>query len=203
MANFYTSDTHFGHEKLLELDPRRKEAFGTVENMNETLIANWNSVVTWEDVVFILGDVSMHGKNLHHFFRLNGTKVLINGNHDSTWGGAKHPYKHHPSYSHYFSAILDFTTGSLPPAKKNGPRLPVVMSHFPYDGDHYDKDRFEQFRLRDEGTVLLHGHVHHLYKESYSNKGTPQVNVGVDVWDWAPVHEDELASFIYATFFTK
>lgn len=198
MANFYTSDTHFGHEKLLELDPGRKEAFGTVENMNETLAANWNAVVTPEDVVFVLGDVSMHGKNLRHFYHLNGTKVLINGNHDSTWGGAKHPYKHHADYLKYFDAILDFSTGSLPPAKKNGPRLPVVMSHLPYDGDHYDKDRFEQFRLRDEGTVLLHGHVHSLFRERFSKNNTLMINVGVDVWNWTPVHEDDLAQHVHS-----
>lgn len=198
MANLFTADLHFGHARLLELDPGRKDAFGDVTTMNEMLVANWNSVVDYEDTVFVLGDVSMHGKNLHYFERLMGQKVLVNGNHDSAWGGAKHGWKKQADYLEHFDVVVDFTNGSLPPARKNGSRLPVVMSHFPYDGDHHDKDRFEQYRLRDEGTVLLHGHVHSAFRERFSKKNTLMINVGVDVWDWTPVHEDDLAQHVHS-----
>lgn len=198
MATWFTSDLHFGHARLLELDPARGEAFGNVDAMNMKLIANWNAVVSPEDTVFVLGDVSMHGKNLHYLDYLVGEKVLVNGNHDSSWSGAKNGWKHQATYLEHFDVVTDFVHTTLPPRKKNAPRLPVVLSHFPYDGDHTDGDRFEQYRLRDEGTVLIHGHVHKLFRERKSKRGTWMVNVGVDVWNWTPVHEDELAKHVYS-----
>jgi calcineurin-like phosphoesterase family protein len=49
--------------------------------MNQSLIVNWNSIVNDSDLIFILGDFSMH--NIEHYMPLlNGNKVLIKGNHD-------------------------------------------------------------------------------------------------------------------------
>jgi calcineurin-like phosphoesterase family protein len=53
--------------------------------MNEAIILNWNSVVTKEDMVYVLGDV-IFGNNENSYNlvrRLNGNKFLIDGNHDS------------------------------------------------------------------------------------------------------------------------
>ena len=50
---------------------------------DETIIKNWNSVVHKRDKVFILGDITM--ENSKWYFRLdelNGSKVVILGNHD-------------------------------------------------------------------------------------------------------------------------
>lgn len=79
---FLTSDTHFFHKKILEFE-RAARPFSSVEEMNEVLIDNWNSVVTKRDTVWHLGDVCF-GKieNLEILSRLNGTKNLILGNHD-------------------------------------------------------------------------------------------------------------------------
>jgi calcineurin-like phosphoesterase family protein len=55
--------------------------------MNEALITNWNSVVGPDDLVYIIGDISMSAskdKLKAIFDRLNGTKILIKGNHDRT-----------------------------------------------------------------------------------------------------------------------
>ena len=62
-----------------------------------------------------------------------------------------------------------------------------LMSHYPYDGDHMAEARYDQFRLRDLGRSLFHGHTHSNERLSFSNKGTPQVNVGLDAWDLKPV----------------
>ena len=51
--NFYISDTHFDHDNIIAFDNR---PFLSTEEMNETLIANWNNVVTQSDCVYILGD---------------------------------------------------------------------------------------------------------------------------------------------------
>jgi calcineurin-like phosphoesterase family protein len=52
--------------------------------MNQALVNNWNSVVTPHDLVFILGDFSMHHAN-DWASQLNGTKVFLCGNHDKRW----------------------------------------------------------------------------------------------------------------------
>jgi calcineurin-like phosphoesterase family protein len=59
--------------------------FSSVEEMDETLITNWNSVVKETDTVYVLGDFGFGKKEelLSIFKRLNGsTKILIMGNHD-------------------------------------------------------------------------------------------------------------------------
>lgn len=75
-------DTHFGHENILKFTPPRP--FDTIEEHDQTLIDNWNSVVRPDDKVYHVGDVGF--KNATYLGRilscLNGTKVLIKGNHD-------------------------------------------------------------------------------------------------------------------------
>lgn len=80
MALFFTSDTHFGHARIIELC---KRPFESVEAMDETIIANWNAVVGPRDEVWHLGDFSYSRVNAQGIFdRLNGRKSLIVGNHD-------------------------------------------------------------------------------------------------------------------------
>ena len=62
------------------------------------------------------------------------------------------------------------------------------MSHFPYDGDHVEGgDRATQWRLHDEGVILLHGHTHSADRVSLSRAGTTQIHVGLDAWGLRPV----------------
>ena len=86
MANiFLISDTHFGHFNSLKWahdDGTPMREFESVEEMDETMVRNWNSVVSSKDKVYHLGDVSMSHKELPILDRLNGEKVLIKGNHD-------------------------------------------------------------------------------------------------------------------------
>ena len=78
---FFTSDTHFNHANIIKFCNR---PFKDVEQMNEVMIANWNSVIGKDDTVFHLGDFCLGGaaewaKILE---RLNGKIYLIMGNHD-------------------------------------------------------------------------------------------------------------------------
>ena len=50
---FFTSDTHFGHANIIKYCNR---PFSSLEEMNSTIIRNWNEMVKPEDTVFFLGD---------------------------------------------------------------------------------------------------------------------------------------------------
>ena len=80
---FLTSDLHFGHNNVLKFCNR---PFADTKEMEQKLIENWNSVVTNEDYVFILGDVFWfnHGSDMKRVFsKLNGKRIyVLNGNHD-------------------------------------------------------------------------------------------------------------------------
>ena len=53
---YLISDTHFNHNKDFVYKAR---GFNSIEEMNEKIIENWNSVVTDEDTIYVLGDVIM------------------------------------------------------------------------------------------------------------------------------------------------
>jgi calcineurin-like phosphoesterase family protein len=79
---FFISDFHVGHTNVIRFDGR---PFKDVNEMNETLIKNWNSVVTDDDIVFYLGDLSMrcHPSTVKWFVeQLNGKIHFFMGNHD-------------------------------------------------------------------------------------------------------------------------
>jgi len=69
----------------------------------------------------------------------------------------------------------------------------VLMSHFPYQGDSGDKDRYTDARPADFGYWLLHGHVHEKWRQR-----SQMINVGVDAWAGRPVHADTIAEMIAA-----
>lgn len=86
MANrFLISDTHFGHTKMCDFkrdDGSPLRPWATVSEMDEALIENWNKVVKPGDKVYHLGDVAIPRSGLKCLSRLNGSKILIRGNHD-------------------------------------------------------------------------------------------------------------------------
>lgn len=79
---FLFSDTHFGHDRQFIWGPRHYES---VAAHDEALIANWNSVVGPNDIVYLLGDVMLGDNNhgLECLRYLNGHIIIIRGNHDS------------------------------------------------------------------------------------------------------------------------
>ena len=57
---FYISDLHFGHKNILKFDNR---PFFTLEEMEKTLISNWNNKISKNDDVYILGDMFWHNED--------------------------------------------------------------------------------------------------------------------------------------------
>ena len=80
---FVIGDTHFGHTKILDFE-KEARPFNSIEEMNETLVENWNKVVKPKDTVWHLGDVLFGDDNFKYVARLNGYKHLVMGNHDQS-----------------------------------------------------------------------------------------------------------------------
>ncbi len=173
MTTWFTSDHHFGHRNIIDYCDR---PFDSVEEMNEALVTSWNSHVNADDTVFYLGDFSLKRRDMELYApRLNGHKILIAGNHDSC-----HPSNHGGKWDHlaiyrkYFVDVMEEHSWE-----------DCMLHHIPYadEGDH----RFEEYRPIADGRILIHGHVH----QRWICNGR-QINVGVDVWDYVPVHEDQI-----------
>lgn len=83
---FVISDTHFGHTnawaKFKRWDGTPLRPFTSTEEMDETMVRNWNAVVRPEDHVYHLGDVAIAKSSLDICRRLMGHKRLVRGNHD-------------------------------------------------------------------------------------------------------------------------
>lgn len=191
MDTYFTSDPHFDHFNMT-CAPTSKNLcdrpFSSTQEMSEALVSFWNEVVKPIDEVYVLGDVCMGkiNESLAWVGQLNGTKILLPGNHDRCWHHSEKKdwskwidrYKD-AGFAHIYNVdglVADF-------GKK------VVLSHFPYKGDSHGKDRYADARPKDRGLPNWHGHIHDMWKVSEDGR---MINVGVDVWDYKPVHVDQL-----------
>lgn len=104
---FFTSDQHFGHRNILKYRPE----FSSVKEHDETIIQNWNKVVTKKKyIVWVLGDFMIHNKKYDMdsiLYSLNGTIKIIPGNHchmkyypqSMVWNGLYKKYSYWLSHS--------------------------------------------------------------------------------------------------------
>lgn len=186
MTRFFTADLHLGHRNIIEYCAR---PFDDEEQMNAVLLERWNTLVSPEDEVFVLGDFALGrlSRTLPLAGDLHGRKVLIAGNHDRCWSG--HTKGVEAATRLYLDAGFDEIRQGTVPIVVGG--MAVLACHFPYRGDSHDQDRFVDHRPVDDGSWLLHGHVHERWKVRER-----MINVGVDVWDYAPVPEHVLTELL-------
>lgn len=173
---WFISDTHFNHANILTFTafdggPRIRPEFNTVEEMNETMIANWNAKVQPFDKVYHLGDVAFGNvKNFHSIMgRLNGKKRLIIGNHDSF---------DILDYAQYFENIMSWRQFRDMPK-------PFIACHYPLHEDS----------LYGRGTIFnVHGHIHQrtIFRKDTKIPDERYINICVEKINYTPVHMDEL-----------
>lgn len=173
------SDTHFGHGKVSGL-----RGFETTDEHDAAIVRNWNRMVQPSDDVWILGDLALGSwrEAVQLVAGLPGTKHLVLGNHDRG-----HPINRN-AHSYLRDYLTAFETVQTMACLRYGGRR-ILLSHFPYDGEGSRDiaDRATQWRLRDEGALLLHGHTHSDQRFSTSANGSPQVCVGLEAWKLRPV----------------
>lgn len=164
---FYTSDLHLLHERVIELCQR---PFKNLDDMHEAIISNWNSKVSNKDTVYILGDIAF-ARNLEQIElaynlinKLNGTKLLIRGNHDGK------------SIKNTKFSSLFYDIKIYDDIIDNGRR--VILMHYP----------IEDWAGRHRGSYHLHGHVHNNNISNIERR----YNCCMDVNDFEPKTLDEL-----------
>jgi calcineurin-like phosphoesterase family protein len=203
MSIYFTSDPHYWHNNVIRYCSR---PYSTVEEMNEDMLAKWNSVVKPEDTVYCLGDFSLAFRGVEIYsFRLNGTRYLVPGNHDFCHSYHKHGRKLEnlekwtQKYKDYGWNILpEQTTLSV------GELGIVNLCHHPYGDENSSgsdagyQDKYARWRPLDDGKVLLCGHIHEKWHTKKSSKGTLMVNVGVDVNGFLPISEEEVIRIVNA-----
>ena len=187
MMRWFTSDLHFGHANVIRYSRR---PFHSVDEMNNALVSAWNSVVSADDEVWVLGDLAMRSidESLPMAGKLVGSKHLVLGNHDKPFRSRK---RKDFWTERYLSdgGFVELHNGEVGLTLENG--LEVLMCHFPYEGDSGDHDRYVAERPRDEGLWLLHGHVHPKWRQ----RGR-MINLGVDAWGGVPVPESTVIELI-------
>ena len=158
--DFFTSDLHWGHKNIIKFCNR---PFKNVHDMNRSLVKNWNSVVTNNDTVYVIGDVFVCNPSTaaKYIKKLNGRKILIKGNHDhdeKTMLGVGFDEFHRK---------LDYRM----PNGKN-----ALLQHYPAPS-----------KLIKKYDMLIHGHIHIAPKVREN-----RVNVSCDIWDYTPVSIEEI-----------
>lgn len=170
MKTFFTSDTHYGHKRILEYCPTTRP-YSSIEEHDEALIERWNSVVGKNDLVYHLGDVSFtHPARTEEVFRrLNGRVSLILGNHD----------KGLPDVPN----IIEITTYKEIKVGK----LTFILFHFPIES--WNKVHY--------GSIHLHGHTHGAISHHPTNKKARRMDVGVDCHkNNAPFSVEEILAYL-------
>ena len=173
---YFTSDTHFGHDREFIYGPR---GFKNLHDMENTIITNWNKTVKPEDEVYLIGDFFL-GTDLD-FVRntidnLNGSIHIIRGNHDTD---AKIDlYKN-------LAKIIDVEWAKV---IKVGGRS-FYLSHYPtLTADLNSSPKHAVFNL--------FGHTHS--KKKFYEDRPYMYNIAVDAHNFTPVSIDEINADIDA-----
>ena len=128
---FFTSDNHFGHEKVIQFDGR---PFSSVEEMDTEMIRRWNAKVGKGDLVYVLGDMIWKTRSDEApklIKSLNGQIILIKGNHDRFLHNEK--VKNAP-----LAGIKDYDDICV--TLEDGTKRRCILNHYfipMYNGDHY------------------------------------------------------------------
>lgn len=166
MTNWYTADTHFGHENVIRFCDR---PFKSSAHMDGIILENMWKLVKPEDDLWIIGDFAFGAPAkdpayLQQIFdQLPGArKHLIVGNHDSD-----------------LTKSLDWSSVSPMAEVPDGPKNQRnTLCHYPMiTWNHARREALQLF-----------GHVHNNWRGSRNS-----INVGVDVWDFMPVTYDDVA----------
>lgn len=178
---WFTSDTHFNQQRTLELSLR---PFKDLNDMNMALIENWNNCVGINDNLIFAGDWG----SFDYLKYLNGNIIFILGNYER-----KDMLDRKMDFVDYhdwltqdigFSNVhLNYTTYTINTELNDGTNYvkEVKLIHEP--SKFYQEPRLDW---------ALFGHCHQIKMKKWG------YNVGVDVNNYAPISEKDVAFYLRA-----
>ncbi len=181
MSVYFTSDTHFGHSNIIKYcnrpflidpsrgpdDPRNRD----VDLMDETLIKNWNYVVSPNDTIYHIGDFAFYKdqrQTQNLLRRLNGAKILIRGNHDK-YLEPETLRMFHGVHSYYELTVPDKDVG----------KQKIILLHYAmrvWDKSHH-------------GSWHLYGHSHGTLPDDPTSLS---IDVGTDCHGFTPISYEQV-----------
>lgn len=165
----FTADLHIGHNRILEFCGETRQG-ETVEEHDQIIIDSFNSVVSRDDALYILGDEVMGDRDVGYnkLRQINCHKILIRGNHTQL----------KDKHLSVFQSVHDYKEIRIDGIK-------VCMFHFP----------MHEWHDCHKGSFHLFGHVH----GTYATVRGKSMNVGVDQRpnkDMKPFSWDEIKQFM-------
>jgi len=165
VKTFFTADHHFDHYNIIKYCNR---PFNTVNEMNRTLIDNWNSTVEDSDIVYHLGDFALVEVGEGGVTRLNELVEALNGEIHLIYGN-------HDNANNIVRSKIPLSltvTNIIHKGQK------IILSHYPPTD-----------WCVSGGAWWLYGHTHN---GKQREDGSPYLNVGVDCWGYTPISLDKV-----------
>ncbi len=169
--DFYlTSDTWFGRPQILQIANRLD--FQNVDEMDSTLIKNWNKKVKKKDVIFHLGNFAWDPITARRVLKkLNGTIFFVRGSQDNALEEVISEFPKASFLDDSITELIDFD---------------LILSHYP----------LAVWNGKDSGTIHMHGHT--VFSHKTNLKVEKRFNVCTDFWNYSPVNYLTLKDFIDA-----
>ena len=177
---YFVSDLHINHRASLEFEGR--ERFSSVEEMNQTIVDNWNKTINSGDTVYNLGDcfLGKAAESQQILKSLNGHKLFIKGNHDNQ---GDHWY-HGAGFEEIHRMLV------LPSPTMPG-RLTYIITHIPIP--------YTQIQALEgmygHKVLNLHGHLHLCKDRTFTGDDvwehpSSYINFSVEAINFTPVKVD-------------
>jgi calcineurin-like phosphoesterase family protein len=156
---FIASDLHLDHTNIIKYC---KRPFLNTEEMNKTLIENWNNTISKKDTVYFLGDIAYgRGSKSTDFWlnKLNGKIIFLKGSHDKS-----NKIKFHDTF------ILEYGDYKF------------FLAHEPEKvPKHWDR-----------WAICGHHHNNKIKEYPFIDRKNKRINISVELTKYKPVEIDEL-----------
>jgi len=165
---WFISDPHFDHANIIKYCNR---PFRTIEEMNETILRNWNETIGPNDLVFFVGDMSFgRGSRRPKWWlaQLNGRKIYLKGSHDH---GIRPTTEGLDNVLFVSDAVIVRLDGKS-----------VYVAHDPWEIPRWWRG------------WAIHGHVHN--EKPHVDRKWRRINVSVEVVNYRPYNATELTNVL-------
>jgi len=167
---YFSSDLHLGHDRLFIYGER---GFATIQEMNEAIIRNFNSIVDDDDDLYLLGDCVLGDleTGLAMLKQLRGRVHIILGNHDTD--------KRVAAYEQMENVVEVVLAKKIKYRKYH-----FYLSHYPTMTGNLEAESLHQVAIN------LYGHTHQ--KTNFYNDIPFMYHVGVDSHECKPILLDDI-----------